>query len=264
MGAAPPTDLDDIMEVREVARQLMRANELNPDPNTSMIVASAALLGLYAARTHGVSQNIQTNMLIANAYANLDDFVDYAGKPPRQPVDEGLHGLSALYRLYQTADGWVFLAAPQEGEWQALSRALGHEEWARDPRFATAASRQRHDHDLTRLIGEALCARTAEEWQQTLAAHDVGCVRADRYLAGQFWDRDDHPFENGFIRMTDHARWGAMWRHGPLAEFSRTPARVGPGCLAGQHTNQLLRDLGYSVEEIEVFHAMGVTRAEAP
>ena len=77
----------------------MRANEANPDPNTSMVVCSAAMLGIAAAKRHGIGQRIFVDMLGANAYANADGFLDYAGKPPRAVPDHDLYGLCATYRL---------------------------------------------------------------------------------------------------------------------------------------------------------------------
>ncbi len=109
-GAALDKPCTRLEEVREVSRQLMRANESNPDPNTSVVIASAALLGLLARERHGVGQSIYVNMLAANAYANGDDFLDYAGKQKRRAVDAELFGLGATYRLYPASSGWVFLA----------------------------------------------------------------------------------------------------------------------------------------------------------
>lgn len=261
MGAPPATDVTATTDIKEIARRLMRANELNPDPNTSMIVASAAMLGLYVQRTQGKGQRIETNMLIANAYANFDDFVDYAGKPSRPAVDEGLYGLGALYRLYPCREGWVFLACPFEQEWQALRRALADARLD-DPRFATTSLRREHDAELAVVLSDLFGQRTADQWEHQLSAHDIGCVRADEKPAGVFWDTDRHAAINGFVRTADHARWGAYTRHGPLAEFGDTPARSGPGCLAGQHTNQILRELGYPEEQVHDLHRRGVVRTE--
>ncbi len=296
----PPDPTDSIAEIREFARRFMRANELNPDPNTSMVIATAALLGLHARRTHGVGQHVQTNMMIGNAYANFDDFLAYDGKPERPLVDRDLHGLHALYRLYQcgagstpdastgsgmeasaerasemaaasasgpdpaTSGGWIFLACPFEEEWQALCRALERTELLHDPRFATEADRRMHDTELAALLGTIFCTRPAASWERLLTAHDIGCVRADRMTTGEFWDRDEHALRAGFVREAEHLRWGPYWRHGPLVTFSDTPERAGAGVLAGQHTLQLLREHGYSPDEIAVFRATDVVRSEEP
>lgn len=263
-GAMPPADDGSIEEIRETARRFSRANEVNPDPNSAVVIATAALLGLYARRKMGIGQLVHTNMLIANAYANFDDFLSYDGKPPRPLVDAGLYGLHALYRLYQASEGWIFLACPFENEWQALCRAIGRVELLSDSRFEGANARQRHDAELATILEATFRTRSADEWEALLTAHDAGCVRADRDTPGSFWDRDDHALANGFVREAEHLRWGPYWRHGPLVTLTETPGRYGAGVIAGQHTRQLLREFGYSAEEIEALSAGGIIHSEEP
>ena len=125
----PPAQFEDIDELREAARWLFRSNEANPDPNTSMVVASSALLGLYARRRSGRGQQIFVSMLGANTYANADAFVDYEGASPRQPLDAELHGPGPLYRLYEAREGWVFLAVTSRRGVGAALRASSAARW---------------------------------------------------------------------------------------------------------------------------------------
>ncbi|MCE2392647.1 MAG: CoA transferase, partial [Proteobacteria bacterium] len=147
-AAALSRRCESLQEIREISRQLMRANESNPDPNTSVVAASATLLALLARERHGVGQRVYVNMFTANAYANGDDFLDYPGKPPRPAVDAELMGLGAGYRLYPARDGWVFLALTRQAEWERFFRAAGAGALAADPRFADPDRRRRHDAEL--------------------------------------------------------------------------------------------------------------------
>jgi crotonobetainyl-CoA:carnitine CoA-transferase CaiB-like acyl-CoA transferase len=263
-GSGWPPPVSTTEEIKEAARAFTRANEVNPDPSSSMVIATAALLGLYAQRTRGIGQRVDTNMFIANAYANADDFLSYEGKPPRPQPDPELFGLGALYRLYPTADGWVFLACLTDGEWSAFCRAAGHAELLDDPRFRTDGQRAEHDAVLAEAIEAILAQRPAEEWEALLTAADVGCVRASGPMPGEFWDADAHVRANGFAVEVEHPRWGAMRRHGPLLHFSETPATPGPGTVAGQHTEAILRELGYDEAAIERLHAGGVVTDSVP
>lgn len=262
-AASAMTVTDDIQLLRETARQLMRANEVNPDPNTSLVIASAAMLGLYVQRTQGVGQHIQCNMMGANAYANFDDFLSYEGKRERPAPLPGLYGLSATYRLYPTAQGWVFLACPTDREWRNLVRALDAGALLDDPRFRDVPSRAANDAALAEALGVALQMRTADEWEQLLTESDVACVRADSEIPPEFFDRSSHMRENGFVVEAEHLRFGPYWRTGPLVTFSSTPARPGSGVLAGQHTRPLLRELGYAENEVEALYAVRVVASEA-
>ncbi|MGE3960087.1 MAG: CaiB/BaiF CoA transferase family protein [Dehalococcoidia bacterium] len=255
---------DDLEEVRELSRQLMRANEVNPDPNTSLVVATATMLALYVQRTQGIGQHVRCDMMTANAYANLDDFVAYDGKPERAAPLPGLTGLNALYRLYEAAEGWVFLAAPTDREWRALVRALEAPSLLEDARFATPEARAAHDTELGEALAAHFRARPAGAWERVLAAADVACVRADEAHPAKFFDQSEHMLCNGFVSEAEHLRWGRHWRAGPLALFGATPASPGAGVLAGQHTRQILRELEFTPAEIEAFYAAGVVATETP
>ena len=85
-AAIPPARCESREELREVARQIMKANDANPDPNASAIIATATLIALLVSRRSGRGQPVYVNMLVASAWANGSDFLDYAGKPPRSAV----------------------------------------------------------------------------------------------------------------------------------------------------------------------------------
>src|SRR5215207_2993686 len=93
------------------------------DGFSALGVASALLLGLLARERGAPGQAMNTSMLRTMAHVLVEDMVEYDGRPTRRTSDVGLHGLSARYRLYETADGWVFLAAPAASEWKDLVAA---------------------------------------------------------------------------------------------------------------------------------------------
>jgi crotonobetainyl-CoA:carnitine CoA-transferase CaiB-like acyl-CoA transferase len=259
----PPKDAADIPALADAARRLMRANEVNPDPNTSLLVASAALLGLYAAERMGIGQRVNVNMMLANVYANFDDAVHYAGKSQRPQVDADLYGLHALYRLYRCAEGWVFLAVEGDTEFRTLCQALGLAALADDAQFIDGGSRRANDAALAAALAPAFLAAHAQAWETRLSAAGTGCVRADGGLAGDFWLSDPHVQTNGWALERDHPRYGRYLRHGPLLQFSASPVRCGAGTLAGQHTDDLLRELGYDDAAIARLRADKVVWSES-
>ncbi len=249
-------------EIREVSRQLMRANEPNPDPNTAVVVASAALLGLLARERHGVGQAIYINMLAANAYANGDDFLDYAGKAERRSVDAELFGLGATYRLYPARSGWVFLALTTEAEWRRFCAAADLADLGDDARFGTLEKRREHDAALGELLAAFFRTRDAEAWEERFISRGVGCLRADRMNPGVFWARDPHVNENGFAPLCHHARFGEVRRWGPLVTVGGPKPSYGAGALAGDHTDAILAELGRSAEETLRLRAQRVVASE--
>jgi crotonobetainyl-CoA:carnitine CoA-transferase CaiB-like acyl-CoA transferase len=266
----PPTNgsAASVEELIEVGRWLHAANEPSPDPITSAVVVAATLLGLWARERTGRGQRVETSMLAASAYAQGDDFLDYAGKPPRRPLDAELLGIGALERLYRTREGWLLLSCHGEGEWQARLGALagepGGDALAADARFASAEARERHDAELADALAPILEGRDAEEWELRLATAGVGAAQADRGTVADFCEEHAHALEGGFARPVEHPRYGKVLRYGPLVDFARTPALCGPPALAGQHSDALLAELGVSAREIAELRAAGVVWSEAP
>ena len=238
IGGLPATTDDfDIDEIREMSRRLMRANEVNPDPNTSMVVATAAMLGLAARRAHGRGQKILVDMFGANAYANWDDFLSYDGKPERATVDRMGFGISPLCRLYPCAEGWVFLQIETADEWDRFALALG-------------LDAERHDPELETILGERFRQGRAADFEARLAPGGIGCVVADGPPPAEFLLNDPHAAAEELVVTGPHPEWGDYLRYGPMVRFGTTGGFRGPD-VAGGSTRKILAELGYTPAEVE-------------
>jgi crotonobetainyl-CoA:carnitine CoA-transferase CaiB-like acyl-CoA transferase len=247
-----------VADWRATSVRLIRANEANPDPNTSLVIASATLLALFARRRDGVGQQVFVDMLGANAYAVAHDFVQYAGKPDEPWPDVDLHGLSATYRLYTAREGWVFIALPSDEEFARFCESAGRPGLAADPRFAAAAARAEHDGELAEAVAGLLRERGADEWERLLAPLGIGCVRADGPAPGEFWLEDPHVRENGFVVPVQHPHLGEYLRWGPLVTFDRSPLAPGAASVGGGSTRAILAELGCADAEVAELIAKGV------
>ncbi|HEY3189341.1 MAG TPA: CoA transferase, partial [Solirubrobacteraceae bacterium] len=233
----------------------------NADGCAALGVATALLLGLLARERTGLGQEMLTSMLCTTAYAVSDDCVAYAGRVPRPEPDPMLYGMSALYRLYPAREGWVFLACLQAREWPALCRALADRgRLERDPRFTTPDARRRHDAALGAELGEVFRKQTAAEWEQVAAVHDVACVEVAPGPVPTHVLHDACMSENGFLVEVEHPTFGRHPRLAPLVHLSRTPGEARPACTVGQHTEAVLRELGFGSDEIDGLAARGVVR----
>jgi crotonobetainyl-CoA:carnitine CoA-transferase CaiB-like acyl-CoA transferase len=216
LGGELPREVLKGQALRDAARRISRANELNPDPNTSMVVATAVTLGLAAVARCGVGQQVFVDMFGANAYANFDDFCAFDGKPPRRQPDASGHGLAPHQRLYQCADGWLYVSC-DEGTWTRAAHAL-----------ALARENSFRSHDVA-------------WWIATLAARGVTCVRADAGLPAQYL-LSAGAAERLVVRATS-SEWGDYLRPAPQLEFAGVVDHGG-ACRAGEHTEAIFRELG--------------------
>jgi len=230
----------------------------NPDGLSSTSVASSLLLGLLARARTGVAPRMLTSMMGTSAHALADQMLEYEGMAPVRTADAELYGLSARYRLYETGDGWVFLAAPDERQWDALTGALGADSVvASDPRFADAPSRDAHDAELADELGKAFLAHRATDWEARMLAADVGCVALPGADA-EYVFQSDFGRDSGYLATAEHPMIGEYERSAPSVSFSRSATRALGGCLAGDQTRAILRELGYDGDTIADLAARGV------
>ena len=254
LGERLPREKLDLDGLRMWARRLARANDLNPDPNTAVVLCNAALVGLMSRRLNGKGQQIFVDMFGANAWANSDDFLSYAGKPPRQLPDEQLFGLNPAYRLYPCKDGqWIFLALVYPHERDRFRAVLCEEGIELDEGFW-----QRPDNEIAERLEGVFATRSADAWQSLFVAAEIGCVRADGRLPAERWLHDDQVRALDWLVPVTHPQWGSYRRHGALVRFNNRKPDLKPPPLAGQNNEELLSEAGLSPKEIAALTAAGV------
>ncbi|MCW2523697.1 MAG: CoA transferase [Frankiales bacterium] len=234
---------------------------VNADAGAALAVGTASVLALLARTLTGQGQYAQTTMLGTNTYVVSQEFLTYAGKPDELGMDDEANGLSALYRLYPTAQGWVFLACLTESEWTSLTDAVsarGRSAFSDGAKFATAALRRAHDEELAQLLAAEFAARTAADWERHLTERDVACVAVSEQPFSEFMIADPSMTANGFVGEVEHPLFGTHQRHGAIVRLGDSEPTLGAAALIGQHTKNIMRELGYRDEEIEDLRARGV------
>lgn len=247
------------------AHQAGRGNppltETGADPVAAAGHAAAMTLGLLAQQRMGAGQNVESAMIVSNVYLNCEDAVAYRGKPPRVEPDPLQLGTGATHRLYETGPAtrgadlashenpnahWVFLAAQSDGEFANFCALAGREDIAADSRFSSAAARELNDAALSTLLEAIFLTRPAREWEASALAAGVGCVMADAMSHFAFLHRDAQSEAVSMMARSAHASFGGTyWRHAPVVGFSLTPGKGRAFCEKGEHTQSILRDLGY-------------------
>jgi crotonobetainyl-CoA:carnitine CoA-transferase CaiB-like acyl-CoA transferase len=257
---SPDVDLSDA-ELAWWSRHLTQCNEANPDFNAALVVAAILTMALYRRARTGEGQTAETRMMASNAYALSEHFIDYDGQPPRVLPDAGVHGLHALYRLYQARDGWIFVAAPDDRDFARLCDALGQPRLAQDPRFSTHEGRIDHDAELGRELEAVFAQQSADTWEHQLTAARVACVQAyDGSHAAYIFDA---PWAEklGLVEDTPAAGLGPYRRYGRVVRTDRDLGPPGAADVVGAQTRSILAEIGYDDEQIEVMLSAAIVGA---
>ena len=202
-------------------------------------------------------QQLSTSMLNSSAHLMVDHVLEYPENPGGIGPGRDMRGPNALYRMYDSANGYIFLAAVQEKEWVSLGDILEpYTGLADDPRFSTPAGRQTNDTDLTELLAAVFVKRKGSEWQRDFLAADVACVEVtadfnEPLLMSGVWPR----FRIYRRRSPPGVRRPS--RLSPAVRFSRSETQAKPGVLCGSATDAVLQEVGYTTDDIDTFRPRG-------
>jgi len=214
----------------------------------AMLGAYGVALALYQRAKTGKGQYLYGSLLNAAIAVQSGEFIAYPGKPDEDPrMDEW--GTDATYRIYKTEDGWLFLGCDEESSWPALCQTLGKKELINDPKFESSAKRQGNASELARILENIFIKGSSQRWLSLLEGAGVPCAPVD-YSRELF--SNPHVLENDLIAEHDSADLGKVKQMGMVVKLSKTSGklwRAAPGL--GQHTDEVLSELGYSSEQIQ-------------
>jgi CoA:oxalate CoA-transferase len=224
---------------------------------------AAVLTALYdrdrSGKASGEGRLVEVAMQ-ETVYSSLAASFEYTHRTGRPPPRTGNRqaGLSSTpYNVYPTADGHVAIHVVTEGHWKNLAKAMGREELADDPRFATNADRVAHMDETDAVVAE---------WTQTLGKMEVFArTKALRIPCAPVRTapeimRDPHMHERGMLADIDHPELGRITvPTSPLRLHGLAKAPAGPSPTVGQHNAEIYGGwLGLSAKEIAALKAEGV------
>ena len=222
------------------------------DYYTAAIAAQAVLAALFVRQRTGRGQRIETSLLRGVLALQSGIAIDYPGKPT-------LLRENPTYRLYQGSDRqWFFVACGNQSFWVKLCTALGMQDFADDPRFASWLLRIQNSEALLPIIEKRFGEKPRAEWLQILAAHDIPAAPVKTI---QEFMEDPAVRHHDMVHEYDHPDVGRLRVMGQPLAFAGTPTRdPGPPPTLGQHTDQVLGELGYDATAVNDLRARKVVR----
>ena len=209
------------------------------DTMTGIHSVAAINAALYARTSTGKGQHIDL-ALYDTALACLGNMGSYyliGGEEPRRAGNS--HFASAPNGSFDTKNGKIYMAVANQKLFVDTCKAMGHPEWATDPRFATVADRVANKPALTKLMVDVLKTDTKENWTQKLRHLPAGPIRTMKEAL-------DEPEvkRRGMLKNYRHSRVGEVPLIGSNYHFSDTPVDdTRPPPSLGEHTDKVLHDL---------------------
>ena len=223
------------------------------DMGTGVMAALGTLAALLRRGITGRGGKVEASLLgsatglMANAMAN---FLQHGAQPARLGT---AHPQLVPYQAYPTRDGYIFIATGNQRLWERLCRAIGCEALLRDPRFATNQQRVRHRAECVAAVAEALAGHDRADLLQRLHDARVPCSPVNDFAALM---EDGQVDALGVLTEGNDPDYGEFRVPGlPLSLSGYHPGRARTAPRVGEHSVEILRELGYDPARIEALLA---------
>ncbi|HVN42271.1 MAG TPA: CoA transferase [Steroidobacteraceae bacterium] len=230
------------------------------DKTTAITVVYAVLAALFARERTGMGQEVEVPMFETMvSFIMAEHLWGMAFEPPMGPP--GYVRLMSVHRKpYRTQDGYVAILPYMNAHWEVFCDVVGRPELKDDPRFRTMGDRTRNIDATYEETAKIMAERTTAEWLGLFADTNVPINRVSSL---EDLATDPHLVETGFWKTVDHPTEGKLRATGFPVNFEATPADVTRrhAPRLGEHTRELLRELGYSSEQVEAMIAAGSAAA---
>ncbi|VTU32067.1 CaiB/BaiF CoA transferase family protein [Variovorax sp. PBL-E5] len=228
------------------------------DQGTGLHALAGILAALYERERSGVGGTVEAS-LFDTATGFLAYFLQNFWERGTEPVRPGSgHESLCPYQVFETADKPLILGVANDALWQRFCALAGLESVRDDPRFATNATRVEHRAQTLSLVSAAMRTRGRADWLQTLDAAGIPC--SPLHTLGEL-SAHPHTRASGMVFEYEHPALGTLATVAQPLRFDgeRTEVRRAAP-MHGEHTREVLAELGYSEAEIVRLASKGEAR----
>jgi crotonobetainyl-CoA:carnitine CoA-transferase CaiB-like acyl-CoA transferase len=228
------------------------------DRVTGLNVVNAITAALFHRERSGEGQAIEIPMFETMAQFSLGEHLGgHSFEPPEGPM--GYARILNVHRKpHRTRDGYLAVLVYIDKHWKTFFELIGQPELIHDPVFATMASRSANIAEVYAWLGQIIERKSTAQWLELLKDADI--PHAVSRSIDSLLD-DEHLKAVGFFQTFDHPSEGRVRMTGIPSTWSATPLsirRLAP--RLGEHTDEVLREAGYSGEEAAQLISRGVAR----
>ncbi len=226
------------------------------DRVTGLHAVYAVTTALFQRERSGLGQSVEVPMFESLAHFVLGDHS--AGLTFDPPVGDSGYARLLARRPYPTGDGHLCVLVYNDKQWKSFTDAIGRPEIMQDARFATQASRAGNISAIYAFLAELFLTRTTSEWIELLEKADIPVTRLNSIEA---LVADPHLAATGFFTMEAHPSEGTVRTMRTPTDWSESPPGAqAPAPRLGEHSAEVLREVGYSDAEIADLARKGVTK----
>ena len=229
-----------------------------PDKLTGFTMAQAITAALFSRERTGQGQHIHLSMLDTVVHFLWSS--DMGGHTFVGDELEAETAQSFIDLIYETADGYISVAAFRRVDWEKLADACERPEWKDDPRFRTTPGLEEFKNDRLAMTQNALRERSTADWIERLSAYDVPHAPV---LTRSEMIRHAQIEANAIIVEHDHPQAGRLRQTRPPVIFDGTPTAYRHGGVRlGANTREVLGEAGLAGDEIDALLQTGAAQQE--
>lgn len=225
------------------------------DTFAGMNAAIGILAALEARRETGLGQHIDISLFESAAASLLNTASAWLNAGVNLGRTGNDHPSAAPYGVFEASDGYIIIATFNDREFDRLARILGHPEWLDDPRFSQNCERVNNRSALKKAIADVVKQKTRGEWVKILndATVSAGAINEMSDL-----ERDEHAVARQMFVTIGSARGDVRTVASPYRLSQTPPNYRRPPPSVGEHTDEILDEMGYSSTERDALRAAGV------